>query len=137
MRALIEFQDLRRWSGASQALVQPCKGGVYTLTWDREDGGIVCAASGVVKSFLPDKRLRIDSLVFLDGERGILGPMRLSFNLAPREGGTRLSVRQDGIGEGPLWDWYHDSVLQGWKDSLLRIKKFLEGEEDRPNVLPG
>jgi len=130
MRALTDFQDLRRWSGASRALVQPHKGGVYTLTWEAEDGAIACVASGVVKSFLPDKRLRIDSLVFLDHERGILGPMRLSFNLAAREGGTRLSVRQDRIGEGPRWDWYHDAIFQEWKESLLRIKKILEGEGD-------
>ncbi len=89
----------------------------------------------MVKSILPGKRLRLEPLVYFNAERAVLGPMRLSISVRERGGKTRVSVRQDGYGEGPDWDWYYQAVVQGWKDTLANLKEYLEsqGSERSPS----
>jgi uncharacterized protein YndB with AHSA1/START domain len=126
LAAFLTVSDLKRWWGAAQGLIEARKGGLWTLAWADEAGGYKYAVSGVVKSLLPGKRLRIEPLVYLNAERSILGPMRLSLSLREKEGRTRISVRQDGYGEGPEWDWYYEATGPAWKESLRSLKAFLE-----------
>ena len=125
-RAFLDPEQMKQWWGAARGLVEERKGGVWALAWGDAEQGYKNVVSGVLKSFLPHKRLRIQSLVYFNPERPVLGPMRLSISLKEKEGRTRVSVRQDHYGEGLDWDWYYDAVVKGWKDTLGNLKQFLE-----------
>lgn len=125
-RAFLEPEQMKQWWGAARGLVEEHKGGVWAVAWGDSEQGYKNVVSGVLKSFQPNKRLRIEPLVYFNPERPVLGPMRLSISVKEKEGRTRVSVRQDHYGEGPDWDWYYDAVVKGWKDTLGNLKQFLE-----------
>lgn len=125
--AFLTLEAIRKWWGASTGLIQAQKGGVYALAWKTTDENIAYLVSGVIKFYRPGKRLRIDSMVYFGVGYPPLGPMRLTINVRERDGRTRVSVRQEGFGNGPGWDRYYDAVSQGWKESLKNLKIFLAG----------
>ena len=130
--ALTDVGSMQKWWNVSRGLIEPRKGGVWALAWERSDTGYRSVSSGVIKSFAANKRIRIEPLVFFSPERPVIGPTRLSFGLSEKQGKTKLTVRQDGIGEGADWDWYFDSCSKGWKETLSNLKQHLE----QPLALP-
>ena len=52
--------------------------------------------------------------------------MRLSVGFEAEDGGTRVTVRQDGIGEGAAWDGYTAGLGPGWERSLADLRGWLE-----------
>ena len=106
--------------------MEPRKGGIGARAWGEPGQGYRYVVSGVVKSLKPAKRLKLDPLVYFNWERPVLGPMRLRIPGRGKEGLTRVSVRQDGYGDGPDWDWYYEAVVKGWRDALANLKEFLE-----------
>lgn len=127
LKAFLDPELMKRWWGAARGLVEERKGGVWALAWGEPGQGYKYVASAVLKSYQPGKRVRLDPLVYFNFERSVLGPMRLSISVREKDGRTRVSVRQEGYGEGPDWDWYYEAVVKGWKDALARLKQFLEG----------
>ena len=126
LRAFLEPEQMKKWWGVARSLVEERKGGVWALAWGDSEQGYKSVVSGVLKSFQPPKRIRIEPLVYFNPERPVLGPMRLSISVREKAEGTRLSVRQDGYGEGADWDWYYEAVRKGWKETLGNLKLFLE-----------
>ena len=125
-QAFLDAEQLKQWWGVSTALIEPRKGGVYALGWSEAGQGFDYVGCGVIKSYAPNKRLRIDSMVYFGPGHPPLGPMRLTVNLLEREDRTRVAVRQEGFGTGPVWDQYYEAVSQGWKGALKNLKTFLE-----------
>lgn len=125
-RAFVDPEQMKQWWGAARGLVEERKGGVWALAWGDAEQGYKNVVCGVLKSFQPQKRLRIEPLVYFNPERPVLGPMRLSISVKEKEGRTRVSVRQDHYAEGPDWDWYYEAVVKGWKETLANLKQYLE-----------
>ncbi|MFQ5663908.1 MAG: SRPBCC domain-containing protein [Terriglobia bacterium] len=126
LRAFLDPEQMKQWWGATNGLVEERKGGVWALAWGAPDQGYKNVVSGVLKSLQPNKRIRIEPLVYFNSQRPVLGPMRLSISVREKAGRTRVTVRQDGFGDGPDWDWYYEAVLKGWKETLGNLKDFLE-----------
>lgn len=127
LEAFLEPKLLEQWWGVARARVEPRRGGVWAAAWGEPGQGYRYVVSGVVKSLKPARRLKLEPLIYFNWERPVLGPMRLTISVREKDGRTRVSVRQDGYGEGPDWDWYYDAVVKGWKDTLSNLKEFLEG----------
>jgi uncharacterized protein YndB with AHSA1/START domain len=127
LRGFLDVEQLKPWWGIAQGLVEERKGGVWALAWGEAGQGYKYVVTGVLKSFQAGKRVRIEPLLYLNPERTVLGPMRLAISVREKAGKTRISVRQDGFGEGPEWDWYYEAVVKGWKESLRNLKEFIEG----------
>lgn len=126
LRAFLDPELMKQWWGVERALVEERKGGPWALAWGASEHGYHYVVSGTIKSLLPGKRLRIDSLVYFRPDFPVLGPMRLFVNVREKDGRTRVSVRQDGYGQGPDWDRYYQAVVKGWKEALRNLKAFLE-----------
>lgn len=126
LRAFLDVEQMKQWWGVTRGLVEPRKGGIYALAWGETPQGYKYVVSGVLKSFLPGKRIWLEPLVYFNSERAVLGPMRLSISVRERDGGTRVSVRQDGYGTGPDWDWYYEAVVKSWKVTLSNLRQYLE-----------
>jgi uncharacterized protein YndB with AHSA1/START domain len=125
MAAFLDPEKLKGWWGVTRAIVEERRGGVWALRWD-QGGMLKYVTTGVIKSIKPGERIRIESLVNFGDEFPIIGPMRLFVSAKAEEGGARVSVRQDGYGEGPEWDRYYEAVIKGWKDALKMLKSYLE-----------
>ncbi len=52
--------------------------------------------------------------------------MALTVEVAAADGGSLLTIRQDGYRDGPGWDWYHDAVRSAWPEVAKLVKRFVE-----------
>lgn len=102
-------------------------GGAYTLAWHVTADGFGYVTSGVIEE-ISAGALRVGSVVYLNPERPILGPMSITVTAEATRLGCRLTVLQDGYREGPDWDWYYDSVQHAWPLVLTTLSEYAETE---------
>lgn len=127
IQTFLDVPALQAWWGVERALVQPCEGGLYALTWNVSEAGFGFVTTGIIVDLDPAARLRIEKYTYFNPTRDILGPMTLDMEALPGgEGRTLLRVTQDGYREGADWDWYYASVLEAWPVVLDSIKAYLE-----------
>lgn len=118
---------LRAWWGVERCLVEPHTGGAYTLVWQITPNGLGYVTSGVVRT-IGEGILQIGTVVYLSPQRPIMGPMSIKVIAQPTSSGCRLTVVQDGYGDGPEWDWYHDAVATAWPLVLATLADYAEKE---------
>ena len=127
IQAFLDVQALQAWWGVERALVQPCEGGLYALTWKISEAGFGFVTTGIIAHLDPAARLRIDNYTYFNPTRDILGPMSLDVEVwRATNGHTTLRVTQDGYQDGADWDWYYASVVEAWPIVLESIKAYVE-----------
>lgn len=124
--AFLELSMLQDWWGVERALVEKREGGVYTLAWQTSEAGFHYVSTGIIERYVPGRELHIGHLVYLNPERPLLGPMDFWVRTEEVDGGTQLTIRQDGYGHGPDWDWYYNVVREAWPGVLQVVKVYLE-----------
>lgn len=124
--AFTDAGDLLSWF-ADGAVVGRRSGGNWGLGWyadeDSDEGYHVL---GTFEIYEPAARIVVRDLTFSTPEGETWGGMRLSVSLAAEDGGTRVTVVQDGIGEGASWDRYAGGLGPGWERSLADLRAWLE-----------
>ena len=124
--AFTEVQEVLAWL-ADAAVIGRRVGGNWALGWyadeESDDGYHVL---GTFDVYEPAHRLVVRDLRFSTPEGDLFEGMRLSVELTPENGGTRVSVRQEGIGEGASWDGYAAGLGPSWERSLSDLRGWLE-----------
>jgi len=125
--ALLEPEQIQQWWGASEAVIEPRKGGAWAMAWRGAGQGYRSVAAGVIRSLKPARRLRIEPLVCFSTDSQLPGPMRMSISIAEKGGLTRVIVRQEPIGDAPQWESYAEEAVAAWRQTLGDLKRLLEG----------
>ena len=128
-KVITAFTDpdmLKEWWFVEKTLIEKKSGGLYTLAWNVTEKGFGYVSTGIIKSYLKDKELIIEKIVYLNPDKPILGPMTLSIKTQEKEGMTEVYLCQDGYQTGKDWDWYYEAVKQAWPDVMNTFKKYLE-----------
>ena len=124
--AFTEVPEVLAWL-ADAAVIGTRVDGNWALGWyvdeDSEDGDHVL---GTFEVYEPPSRLVVKDLRYSSSEGELLEGMRLSIELAPEDGATRVCVRHDGFGEGASWDSYVAGLGPGWERSLSDLRCWLE-----------
>jgi len=128
IQAFLDEHMLRKWWGVQRLLIEKRAGGIYTLAWDITAKGFGYVMTGIVERYEPNGLLEIAQIVYLNPERPLLGPMRLTIQAFRSEQGATLNLSQDGYQQGDDWDWYYDAVKLAWPLVANRLKNFLEKE---------
>jgi uncharacterized protein YndB with AHSA1/START domain len=118
LNAFIDGSDLRGWWKVSRSLVEPKKGGIWSVTWD--DWGeekTHHAWIGVIEEITPD-RLLVGHLVMIEPDMPLFGPLQLEISVDPVDHGTSLTVSHRGYRYGDHWDKIHGLVVSGWNHVL-------------------
>ena len=124
--AFTDIQDLLAWL-ADGAVVGRRAGGNWGLGWyadEESDEGY--HVLGTFEAWEPPDRLVVRDLRFSTPEGESWEGMSLSVCFEAADDGTRVTVEQDGLGEGPAWDGYAAGVGPGWERSLADLKGWLE-----------
>lgn len=124
--AFTEIGELLAWF-ADGAVVGRRVGGNWALGWyadEESDEGY--HVFGTFEVFEPGARLVVRDLRFSTPEGESWEGMTLSVSLEDEDGGTRVTVRQEGLGEGPSWDGYVAGLGPGWERSLADLRGWLE-----------
>ena len=90
----------------------------------RNGFGIV--STGIIKSYIKDKKLVIENFVYLNPKKAILGPMTLTIEAQEKDGMVEVYLCQDGYQTGEDWDWYYEAVKVAWPDVMNTLKEYLE-----------
>lgn len=127
LKVFVEHEHLKNWWGVSRSLIDVKKGGLYSLTWQRNDKCVDYVSSGIITEYLPGCQLKIEKMVYINPQRPILGPTELLVLTTPLDQTTtELTVLQAGYQSGPDWEWYYQTVLKAWPEVLSKIKAYLE-----------
>lgn len=120
-------EHLKAWWGVSRSLIELKKGGLYSLVWQNNNDSIDYVSSGIVAEYLPGCQLKIESFVYVNPARPVLGPMELLILSTPEENHTtQLTVIQSGYQQGADWNWLYEAVKYAWPEVLKQIKRYLE-----------
>jgi uncharacterized protein YndB with AHSA1/START domain len=124
--AFTDAGELLSWF-ADGAVVGRRVGGNWGLGWyadeETDEGYHVL---GTFEIYEPGIRIVVRDLAFSGPEGESWEGMRLSVVLAAEDGGTRVTVVQDGVGEGASWDGYAAGLGPGWERSLTDLRAWLE-----------
>ncbi len=107
-------------------MIEARKGGAWALAWGGAGQGYRHVVSGVIRSLVPARRLRIEPLVYFNAEHPVPGPMRMSISLKEKDGLTRVIVRQEPTAEAPEWERYSQGASAAWREALGNLKRLLE-----------
>jgi uncharacterized protein YndB with AHSA1/START domain len=124
--AFTDISDLLSWF-ADGAVIGRHAGGNWGLGWyadEESDEGY--HVLGTFEVYEPGARIVVRDLRFSTPEGESWEGMRLSVDLAAEDGGTRVTVVQDGVGEGASWDGYAAGLGPGWERSLSDLRAWLE-----------
>jgi uncharacterized protein YndB with AHSA1/START domain len=113
-RALTEKEELERWF-LMKAEIDLRPGGSLKFEWSPDASEV-----GKVLALEPPYR------VSYSWEALSPSPTTITFELTPENGGTRLRLTHDSIGEGQDWDNYYSSVNGGWNAHLKDLASWLE-----------
>ena len=130
--AFTEVPELLAWL-TDGAVVGRRVGGNWALGWyadEESDEGY--HVLGTFDVFEPATRLVVIDVRFSKPEGETWEGMRLSVLFEAEDGGTRVTVDQEGIGDGPSWDGYAAGLGPGWERSLADLRAWLEEGKKLP-----
>ncbi|MBT8231643.1 MAG: SRPBCC domain-containing protein [Saprospiraceae bacterium] len=126
--ALVNLDKLKEWWGVDSGLIQKKDGGLYTLTWMRNEDGIKFISSGQINLYNFRSHLYLEKVVYLNYQKPILGPFTIKYDVTEKDTYSLLTVVQGGFEKGGVWDWYFDATSEGWGQALSMLKMYLEKE---------
>ena len=130
--AWVRVSDLLSWL-ADGAVIGARPGGNWAVGWYADpDSDAGYTSMGQIETFERGRALVVENLVFSSPEGETLGPMRLTVAFEAVEGGTDVTVTQDGVADGPGWDVYREQLGPGWERMLAGLKAWLEDGRKLP-----
>lgn len=128
IQAFTDADILKDWWGVEKCFIEIKTSGIYTLAWFVTDSGMKYISTGVIKEYIPGKKLHVGDYMYLSGERPFLGPVSLIIEALPADNGSLLHLQQGPYaeGRGEDWDWYYTVVNEAWPKVLLTLKQYLE-----------
>ncbi len=124
-RALIEPESIKRWFDAADAVVEPRKGGRYSLGWKYQVEGVdVEGGPTRILEFIPNEKLVLDWPDWR-GDKSVNG-QRITFHLESVGSGTRVTFVHSGFGrtadisDYPFgWVYFMDKLEQLFKPGTV------------------
>ena len=128
LEAFVRIEDLSKWWGVEKCNIELKKGGLYILLWGVSENGVKYTSTGIVESFISDRILHIRDAAYISTDRPILGPVEMILKVESiEENSSKLFVEQGPYPQiNKHWNWYYESVEEGWKNVLPNLKKYLE-----------
>lgn len=124
--AFVRVGEVLSWL-ADGAVIGPRAGGTWALGWYADpDSDAGYTSIGRIEAFEPGRALVVSNLEFSSPEGPPFGPMRLVVAFEAVEGGTDVTVTQEGIEDGPGWESYRERLGPGWERMLGDLKGWLE-----------
>lgn len=119
---------LKNWRGVEKSSIELKSEGIYTLAWFVSEHGMKYISTGVIKEYIPGKKLHVGDYMYLSTERQFLGPLNLIVEVSAAANGSALHLHQGPYphNKGEHWDWYYDVVNDAWPKVLQTLKQYLE-----------
>lgn len=128
IQAFTNTDMLKGWWGVEKSFIELKPGGIYILAWFVSENGMKYISTGVIKEYIPGKKLHIGDYMYLSTERPFLGPLNLIIEASSADNEATLHLQQGPYSEGggEHWDWYYEVVNDAWPKVLQTLKQYLE-----------
>ena len=129
--ALIAPSMIKRWWGASSAVILAEPGGIYALTWGEDEDNPDYITVARINRFEPPVALGLDHYQYRskDGLLPFDNDLPVLFELSTDAGTCVLTVRQVGFPTDADTDMYYEGCVKGWAETLEGIQNVVEGAE--------
>ncbi len=124
--ALINLNKLKQWWGVDGGIIEPKDGGIYCTTWLKSNHGVKFVSTGRIKLLDKNSYLHLEDMIYINSEKGILGPYNIQYTVEQHKQYTILTVKQSGFKKEEKEAWYYEAVEKGWPEALVMLKKYLE-----------
>lgn len=126
-RLLHTPSEIRQWWGASQAIVIPEPGGLWSAIWGAEDDPDYITVA-TMKIFEPSKRIVFGDYRYKAKSEPM--PFEANFEteflVTPCADGATLRVTQAGFPSESIADDFYAACQTGWKNTFAGIRKVVE-----------
>lgn len=125
--ALVTPSAIRIWWSAARAIVDAGEGGIWAAAWgDDEDAPEYITTARVLTAEAPRRLVLGDYRYFArSGPLPFEADFTTEFVVEPHDGGSRLTVRQDGFPADAVADAFYEGCERGWRDTLASLAAFL------------
>ncbi len=126
---LITPSLVRQWWGASQVIVHAEAGGFWVATWGDEDAPDYVSAYDIAAIERPRRLVLVNSRYHArhDGPLPFDADFRVTFEVIPDGGQTRLRVTQDGFPDERDADEFLIACETGWTETFKGIRRVIGG----------
>ncbi len=126
--ALITPSLIKKWWGASQAIVVPDEGGIYALTWGENIDKPEYIATAKIQEFKPNVRLILDNYTYLKHNDYLpfKANFKVKFVIECFNNYCVLSVEHTGFPQEKTADNFYNDCEKGWDETLEAVKKISE-----------
>lgn len=126
-RLLHTPSEIRKWWGASQAIVIPEPGGLWAAVWGAEDDPDYITAA-TMKVFDPPRRIVFGDYRYQSksGPLPFQANFETEFLVAPTAEGATLRVTQAGFPSESVADEFYAACQTGWRNTFAGIRRVLE-----------
>lgn len=125
-KLLITPSAIRRWWGASRAIVLPKVGGVWAAAWGDEDIPDFVSVFKIAAIEKPKRLFLTETKYFAkNGPLPFKSEMTTEFIVEPAGGGSILQVAQEGFPDDPVADEFYAACGKGWQETFAEIEKYL------------
>ena len=125
--ALVTPSAIRAWWFAARAIVDAREGGIWSAAWgDDEDAPEYITTATILAVVAPRRLVLGDYRYFArSGPLPFEADFTTEFVVEPHDGGSRITVRQDGFPADPIADAFYEGCERGWRDTLASLAAFL------------
>lgn len=124
--ALVDADKLSNWWAAENVFIQPRDGGLYTLSWLKSVAGIKFIMTGRINLYNKRSHLYLEDMLYINSEKGIVGPTAIRFDTEEASEFTCLSITQTGFQKDRSWEWHYKLMADSWPQVLIFLKQYLE-----------
>jgi uncharacterized protein YndB with AHSA1/START domain len=124
---LIRPSAIRRWWGASSAIVLPAAGGLWVATWGTAEDEPDYITAATIQHFEPARRLALGNYRYhaKSGALPFQAELITEFLIRPSGALTELQVTQAGFPAGPEADAHLQACKDGWRATFAGIRRYL------------
>lgn len=125
---LITPSLIRKWWGASRAIVMPEKDGIWMAAWGEDEDSPEYISAFTMSEFDPPRRLLFTDAKYTAGGEKLPfdAVITAEFLVNENEKGCSLKVIQDGFPLEPAADEFYAACEKGWKDTFAGIRRLIE-----------
>ena len=127
-KALVTPSAIRRWWGASKAIVLPQAGGTWVASWGENENDPDYISSFKILEFEPPTRMMLGEGKYFsrDGQPPFeMDKMTTLFVVEERGPGMcALRITQDGFPSEKVADDFYEACVIGWNNTFEGIRKY-------------
>lgn len=127
---LVLPSKIKQWWSAQSAIILPERGGLYIVSWGKDEDDPDYISSATIVEIDPPGKLSLSYERYYTkfGRLPFEANLEVEFTLMKQGESTKLALQQTGFPNDTIADEFYAGCIQGWEDTITAFKNLLENE---------